>query len=168
LNWRVHPNLAGSLWFSPLLQSQPLNFVWWWSVWTWLAFPVCSFRVIMRCMFLALGFRVLMRLDQSNASEAFGWSRSIKTLGLDLLFAGFRLFLGFLAICTMWHAFHTPVHPKFLLKIPKNFLRIFDYFLDIFMMLLCVKSWLKICVAFFLLFLLKLVIFLHILSLKVL
>jgi hypothetical protein len=52
----------------------------------------------------------------------------------------FRFPSFFFAILTLFVDVYTPVLLKILVKIPKKFLCVLDHFLDIFVMLLCVKS----------------------------
>jgi hypothetical protein len=62
-------------------------------------------------------------------------------MGLGLVFAlNFVFPPFFFAILTLFVDVYTPVLLKILVKIPEKFLCVLDHFLDIFVMLLCVKS----------------------------
>jgi hypothetical protein len=81
-----------------------------------------------------------------------------QTFGLGSVFAELRFLASFL-LCYTLFCWISPLHAlKTLLKILEKFLCVLDHFLDIFVMMLCVKSWLKnvwyflvICLLFFLL-----------------
>lgn len=106
---------------------------------TSLVYPWFSLSLI-----LTVRSRVLGSPDQSNASEAFGWSRSNLCLGLGLILPLNSFCFTFLLF---WHymlLFTSLFYLKNLVKIPQIFLYAFDVFLDIFVNVLHVKNWWKV------------------------
>jgi hypothetical protein len=119
-------NQTGSpepVWFtlgSTFLWSWPFDSLDKWRVRRRFVCSVCLLSLTMVCVFLALRSRVLVVLDQSNASEALGWSISSIDLGLGPLFR-----CSFIVSCFLlfWHCvlIFTPLPClKILVKIPKN------------------------------------------------